>query len=120
MVMLLVLGRPLRACARCSCPPAWAGVRRPGRLIQRSQQPEPASKPDLLCLSAGIPASTGGYRQPALRRIDPVHQYPDLHQPIVWALGTANIGQLADVSPPGTHRCWQLQAPARKAWKEPT
>jgi hypothetical protein len=27
--------------------------------------------------------------------------YPDLHQPIVWAPGAANIGQLADVFTPG-------------------
>jgi hypothetical protein len=39
--MLLRPGkRPSRACVRCSRPGSWAGARRSGRLIQRSQKPE--------------------------------------------------------------------------------
>ena len=52
-------------------------------------------------LAAGTPVSTGNYPQPARRRINPDHLYPDLHQPIVWAPGVADIGQLADVGHAG-------------------
>ena len=91
-VMLSSWEAPLRACARCSWPPAWTGVRRPGRPIQRSQQPEPASNPDLLRLRPGPRSAlaaidsrpAGGSTCPSVSGSPP---------PIVWALGTANIGQ---------------------------
>ena len=95
---------------RCSPLRARAGARCPGRLRQRPQQPQPAGKPDLPRRPARTPAWTGHHRQPACRRIHPVHLDPDLHQPIICAPAAADIGQLADVFTPGAYRCWHLQA----------
>ena len=96
---------------RCSPFRARAGARCPGRLRQRPQQPQPAGKPDLPRRPARTPAWTGHHRQPACRRIHPVHLDPDLHQPHLrtgrrrhrpagGCLHPRSVQMLAPASPP--------------------
>ena len=63
-------------------PARKAGIRRPGHLIQRLQQPQPAGEPDLT--GRRRPLSLPGARhdpKTATRRLDLVQNYADLHQP---------------------------------------
>ena len=79
---------------------ALAGLR--GHLIQRPQQPQPASEPDLLPRAGpGMLPGSADDPKTAGRRIGPVQDDTDLHTPIVPAPADKTISQLADARDAG-------------------
>jgi hypothetical protein len=78
-----------------------APLRRPDDLVEGAQQPQPAQEADPLTLLS-IGARLGFRHQPeaAGGRVGLVQADADLHASIIAGPPGADIGQLADVSPP--------------------